>query len=817
VPPPSGNDADLHALADRVEALASRVHEIDIEVRASALAVDEKSLRELRRTVEALSKRDPKFEERMTNKVDVIVDRLQTLAKTVSTTGAANAAREGDIATLRRGLDGEHARVDAAMAELRRSVDPSSIDELRRAVAALSEQKLPRKLDSRIDGLSGKVDVVAQRLDTLATTIATTAAGLAGREGDVAALRKRFEEESSRVEGVVAELRKEIDPRSVPELREAVRALSVKAVELERGHQRGLAEVSGQIETLSNRFDTLADWASTTGTFLAGRDEEIAALRTHFQDADAKLDTAVGELREAVGGLTTQVAALDDVASGDVVRALRGGIEGVSAHVEDLGRRLESTETSVATTATGYAEKEAALAELSLGFEEARGRVESLVGDLAQTLETMSTAGPDPALVERLDAVAQQVEELAGQVDARNALETMAGPDPALVERLDALAQQVEELAGQVEARDALETVAGPDPVLVERLDAVAQQVEELAGQVDARNALETMAGPDPALVERLDALAQQVEELAGQVEARDALETATPDPVLVERLDAIAQHVEELAGHIETRPAPELDEELLNGLFGRVDSLERGVEETVDNAITRVRAAWEMDRDSLVGEIDTVAGTLRAELASIEKREPDSLVEELVRRIDAVEQQRETIAAELAGASETWASQRSALGERLDEVVTQVAEAETVEEIGLLRTAIDALASRVTSSEEDLAAVAEAPLIVARLDDLNRRLESLETERSVPAVAPEPVLGDGRFRVEMRAIELRIDHAEEAARENREAVLVQLERLASRIDMRLDRLETARNPSYDASEITAGGAQVVPIRGNDV
>ena len=278
-----------------------------------------------------------------------------------------------------------------------------------------------------------------------------------------------------------------------------------------------------------------------------------------------------------------------------------------------------------------------------------------------------------------------------------------------------------------------------------------------------------------------------------------------------------MAQQLEELAGQVETHRAPELDEELLNGLSRRVDSLERGVEETVDNAITRVRAAWEMDRDSLVGEIDTVAGTLREELASIEKREPDSLVEDLVRRIDAVERERETIAAEIAGVSETWASQRSALDERLAEVVTQVAEAEPFEEIGLLRTAIDALATRVTSSEEDLAAVAEAPLIVARLDDLTRRLESLETERSVPPVPPEPVLGDGRFRVEMRAVELRIDHAEEAARENREAVLVQLERLASRIDMRLDRLETARNPSFDASEITAGGAQVVPIRGNDV
>jgi chromosome segregation ATPase len=681
VPPPSASGADLLALADRVERLAARLDSIDIEVRASAVAVDEKSLRELRRTVEALSKRDPKFEERMTNKVDVIADRLQTLAKIVSTTGASQAARDGEIAALRKELDGANTRVDKAIAELQRSIDPSKIDELRRAIAALAEQKLPRKLDSRIDGLTGKVEVTSQRVDTLAATVATAANSLAGREGDVAALRKKFEEETSRVEGIVAELRKTIDPRSVPELREVVRALSEKAVSLERGTERDLAQVSGKIDALSNRFDALADWASTTGTYLAGRDEEITAFRTNLQDADARLESAVGELHQAVGALTSQVEALDDVASGEAARALEGGIAAVGASVEELGHRLASLETSVATTAERSAGKEAELAELGRSIEHARAQTDAVIGDLRASLETIANAGPDPVLVERLDALAQQVDALAAAAET---------------------------------------TPAGPDPVFVERLEAMAQQLEELAGRV-------------------------------------------------------------------ETGPA---SEELLNGLARRVESLERDIEDTVDKAITRVRAAWELDRDSLVGEMDTVAGTLRAELASLENREPDSLVEELTRRIDVVEHERETIATEIAGRNE---------------------------EISSVRAAIDALVTRISSNEEDLAAVAEAPLIVARLDDLAQRLETLEREKSVPAVAPEPVLGDGRFRVEIRALELRIDHAEETARESREAVLVQLERLASRIDMRLDRLESTKNPTYESSEITAGGAQVVPIRSNDV
>jgi hypothetical protein len=71
------------------------VDEIDAQLRATTAAIDEKSLKEFRRTVEALSKRDAKFEERLSNKVDVVVDRVETVARTVSTTSAALAAKDG--------------------------------------------------------------------------------------------------------------------------------------------------------------------------------------------------------------------------------------------------------------------------------------------------------------------------------------------------------------------------------------------------------------------------------------------------------------------------------------------------------------------------------------------------------------------------------------------------------------------------------------------------------------------------------------------------------------------------------------------------
>jgi hypothetical protein len=83
-------------------------------------------------------------------------------------------------------------------------------------------------------------------------------------------------------------------------------------------------------------------------------------------------------------------------------------------------------------------------------------------------------------------------------------------------------------------------------------------------------------------------------------------------------------------------------------------------------------------------------------------------------------------------------------------------------------------------------------------------------------------VASGGRFRLEIRALELRLEHAEAAARENREAVLLQLERLASRIEWRLHRLETVETvdtagPPYSEPQAATAGAQVVHIRGSDV
>ena len=124
----------------------------------------------------------------------------------------------------------------------------------------------------------------------------------------------------------------------------------------------------------------------------------------------------------------------------------------------------------------------------------------------------------------------------------------------------------------------------------------------------------------------------------------------------------------------------------------------------------------------------------------------------------------------------------------------------------------LEGLRMRLASNEQELAALVGERESGSRVEELARRLDALERAPVVIAGAADggPIHGDGRFRVELRALELRTEVAEATARENREAVLVQLERLAARVDWRFQRLE-AELESYAPEE--ASGGRVVPIR----
>ena len=588
----------------------------------------------------------------------MLADRLATLGLTVSTSAASVAGKEGEIVTLRRELAEGAQRIQSLAQDLAGAAGAAEVEELRSEVRAFSAERPKRTGDQRIDELGRKVDYFSERLDTLAKTVATTASGLAGREGDVAVLRQRLDESSTRVEHAVAELRR----------------------------------LQGE-SALLERLDSLESAVATTTSGLAGRKQDIVAVRARIDEAYARVGAVVSDLQHSIGSLSSRVATLERLPAETEQALLQHSVE-LNARIGGLVGRLDSLAQSVDSTRQELADKE-------LGLPDELQRL------LVQ-------------LIERQDAAEHERDAAASEL-TRNG--------EAWAEERMWVRAQLETLAASSQS----DASFGPD--------------------------LETLAIRLAALEDDRGSVVAEVARVADAVDA--------------ERASLRAQ-------------------------------------------IAHLAAAFEQG---------TAAKT---EPASSNDDETRRVLRELTGRFDAGERDREAATAEIGRAAALWASERSSLESRLDEVATQLVRVESStrearraasseDEVAQLRVLVDGLRLRLAASEQGLAAVAGASDVGTRLDELSRRVDS--TERLGPALVAspggEPTAGEGRFRLELRALELRLEHAEDAARESREAVLVQLQRLASRIDWRLQRLESEEAEGF--SETASSGAQVVPIRGAEV
>lgn len=570
------------SIEKRVEALSSWMRHIDLQLRATATAVDEKALKELRRTIEALAKRDPRFEDRVTNRVDVVADRLASLAKTVSTTATTLAAKDGEIAALRRELHQGNARLEAVMAELRRTIDAAKVDARSRPAAAPSDEKKPKGLDQRLDALGKKVDVLAQRLDTLAGTVGVTAAGLAGHEGELAALRRKRDDDTSSVEGAIEELRRAIDPLPVLELRQAVKTLSDQTAALKRSNRRGLDEATSRATALAAHLDSLAKTVGGTSAAVADREREIGALRAVFDKENTRLDSLVAKLHQGMATLTSQVASLEHTARAaeteeqrawtrdqigtlaqrlDAIDALEHEREAtayelatLSSTIDVLVGRVDELGSQVEATSSDYGRKQAEVVALTRRFQEASSRVDVLVGDLRKALEMMPRKGVDADVETRLDDLTQFVESFASRltrVEADSAMPTDASATASelaslrarLDEAVSGMASSEHELAAMAGSRD----LAARLDELTARLDALeqadlafapAEPSLPLLGEGRFRLELRALElrieHAEAASRENREAVLMQLERLASRIEWRfQELEAAGGAPVL--------------------------------------------------------------------------------------------------------------------------------------------------------------------------------------------------------------------------------------------------------------------------------------------
>ena len=687
--------ADGDGLAARVESLAAWVSDLEAQLRAAAVTGDQRTLKELAKALEAWNKHDPKLEKRITERVDVLADRFATLSETVNTSAAALAGKDGEIAALRRELEAGNTRIEALVHDLRQAGPSADVAELRKAIATLSTERSSGASDGRVDSIASDVDVLAQRLDTLSKTVSTTAAALAGKEG------------------------------------------------------------------------------------------ELVAIRARQEDGDARAESLVAELRSTVVELSHQVASIDDRPHDpQAARIFENHLLDLGSRVEQLTAGLDAVSTAATATAASVDAHETELADVQRRFEEASERVEAMVAELRDVESTLPATGPvDPALENRLEAVGAQVDELT---------EALA--------RLDADAS--------LRSRDA--TAATLE--LERLLDAVTHRLSEIErAQAGAATELERVGG----------AFAQE------RTWVRD-------------QLDLLAAAVDEAR-------TDETVEPRLQELAARIGAMEHG-QHTVGVEVARIAAAWDAERDALKRELESVAASVTSETGHPRAldEQAQGVLSELVARLAEMESEGSAVAAEISRAESRWSAELDSLESRLEEVAGAAVAAPAPDpraeerfeellrrldaleldlsrpssgapgdpdELRDLRVLINGLRMRIASSEKELAALSGSGDVVPRLDDLSVRLGLLErAAAAAPTHAPAP--GDGRFLVEVRGLEQRMQGLEAAAQENRDAVLTQFERLASRLQWRLQQLELETSDAAQAPAAPPQLGQVVPLRG---
>ena len=782
--PDSDGVREGEVLADRVEALAAWLQEIDARLGAAEVATgDEKTAKELRKAVEAVAKHDPKLEDRLTNRVDVLKDRIATLAEIVSTTSAGLAAKDGEIVGLRRALEAEQARVEALAADLRKGSGGGDVEELRKAVAAISAERRPRSRGDHGEGVPGKLDIIEQRLDTLAKTVATTAAGLASKDGDFAALRRQLDDESAEVEATLAEVRASVDPAPVAELRLTVKELAERTGAVGREHHRSLDAITGKVDMLKGQLDSLAGTAAATANGLASGTQELAALQAAFVEESGRLDSHVTSIEQVLGGLTPQLERLGDLAGRASVDALEQRTQGLTEAIEALTGRLDTLGAAVDDTGRGYAERELELAALSRLFEEGRGQVDSLVGDLRGALVE---AGAGHSQLE------SRLEDLAGQMDGlgRRLLELDA-TSAAAFEQVSGtraeLAQGLEQVAGRIEAvereraasseevaralqasAEQHDTLRAGSRLLEERVSGFSEAVESISSRHDQeRSALEALvsqlrsevqalaqAGPGAELESRLEDLAGQMDGLGRRLLELDATSAAAFEQVSGTRAE-LAQGLEQVAGRIEAvereraasseevaralqasaeqhdtlRAGSRLLEERVSGFSEAVESISSRLE----SLASAVELAGQSDGERKLelaalsrrfeegsAQVDSLIGALRESIETMPAPGPDPAHDA---RLEALEREVEVQAATVAAAAGGLADGERALAVLRAHVAEREHELESV--AADLRSATDALAGRLDglgASVEAVSAVhAEKGLELA---DLGNRFE---------------------------------------------------------------------------------------------
>jgi chromosome segregation ATPase len=400
------------------------------------------------------------------------MERMDTLAATVATTASAMAHKDGEIANLRRDLEGWDEKLAALVARMQgaqSAPDDQELRDLRKAVDALSAGRSKEGNTKQLEELMAKVGLLAQRIETVSTTVSTTAAGLAGREGELAAIRKR----------------------------------------LDSGPAPSGSAAPGP--AILSQLDELASNAAGTTERLEAQASELAELKGQLERRDAEQQAPADELRAMLTTLRSRVESLDGLRSGVTEEELDERLSQTNDALSRVENRIDALAESVNATTSGLDDKEHELAALHRHFMESSARLETIVRDLKEALAVFPDAAPDAlsALGSRIDATASGLTSLTSRLERLESapLDDRAGD---LAERLDRLEGRVSTVADEISRAKTLWPIALRS--LEARLDDVARRPAQARSEAPAGD------DPDDLLAGLRDSL-QAMESVAAELE----------------------------------------------------------------------------------------------------------------------------------------------------------------------------------------------------------------------------------------------------------------------------------------------------------
>jgi chromosome segregation ATPase len=809
---------DVDQLAARVDMLASMVREasgalvaVRGEVATARKELDGKLRDDTAQTLKALSrvqddiaklrsapkpagKAAPTPDARVADELSVLADRLGTLSGMVNATAGQLAAREGSLERLRDDVSDESAKVHKALDEVKRELAALGV-----RVAASATKTAAPALDP---GVAGKIEALSDRMQGLSASVRETSGGLVAATGAISRTNERI----AAVEARLAQSSN--DAREAHAALERVISSFGDRLTATKSTEELSASLANAVQALGDRIDTVSGVVRSTAGRLASREELAAELEQRLDALAGRVDALASDVTFA-DAVAPSGAEIDELSLDEALAPMRETVSTIVARLDELnvdatgldsdvaaalGRRVTAVETAqeelradVTAVETASQERAAALAARADVLESTQRETTDRQEELAAAQAELQTA--DAEIVARQDELVEAVaatraEFEQAQTELVRRQEKTEVVQAEVTERQDALEE------GHLVLSDRQSVLEDKHLELADELARVEATANEALNRpaADAAPVLRDLAEK----LERIDTDRRVVADHLAAVE--DAWE---------EERQALRARIEEISVTAADAPAGEDADRVIRELTVRLGRLEREHESVTE--LASLADGWTSSLGTLAARVEYGLIKLQQAAAPSSPDDAQELVE-LAGRVAAMERDRDTVLGEIARATETWASERAALHERVaelsariitgpvDALATGSATAElgdASQELDRLRIALEGMRMRLAYHEKAVAEMSGGS-VTSRLDDLSARLDRLANAVASAGASGASLGGaDGLLGPDVDDLLKRLARAESAVVEQRSDMLGHLEKIAARMDWRLRRLET--------------------------